>query len=199
MTVDFSSQTLKEYSNLLSSAAPSPGGGSAAALCGVLAASLGEMVCRINAKKIKSNPEHEKSAVHANEVQNIREKLLKIVTRDAQAFEEVSKFWKEKSPRLQDALKSASEVPYEICQHGHQVLEIVAHEIPLTSKHLISDLAECGLMMKAAFQSARMNVEINLREMKDDAFVSQIKKELDEMQEQVFKLSDTLAGTFGST
>lgn len=196
MTQDFSSQTLKAYLDVLGSAEPSPGGGSAAALAGSLAASLGEMVSRINAKKVKSNPEHERSAEHASEIQAIREKMLKLVTRDAEAFEEVSKFWKDKSPALQDALKSASEVPYDLCQHCHEVVRLAKEEIPVTSKHLISDLAECGLLAKAAFQAARFNVEINLKAMEDMEFVAARRKELDQMEADVFQLAEELTRSF---
>ena len=47
------SKTLKNYLDELSSNSPTPGGGNVAALCGVLASSLGTMVCNLTIGKKK--------------------------------------------------------------------------------------------------------------------------------------------------
>jgi formiminotetrahydrofolate cyclodeaminase len=42
----------------------------------------------------------------------------------------------------------------------------------------MSDLVEAGILLEAAFQSARLNVEVNLALMNDRRMVSQFRRDL---------------------
>jgi formiminotetrahydrofolate cyclodeaminase len=166
---DLSSLSLKDYAERLGSDAPSPGGGSAAALCAALGAALAEMAARINAKR-KSNPDPAASSANAEKLAWLRRRFLELVTLDAAAYAKLSVHWKAKSPELPKALKEASAVPQEIAQLAAEALEIAASETGRTSSHLMSDLAEAGAVLSAALEAAELNVEVNLRAADDPGF-----------------------------
>jgi formiminotetrahydrofolate cyclodeaminase len=191
----FSEMTLSRYSEILGSSEPAPGGGSAAAYVGALGTSLGEMVANLNAKKSK-NPDAAQCRERARQLQKIRERFLTIVTEDARAFEKVSALWKTPSPELQKALREAALVPMGICEAAYEALTVASRETPWTSKHLMSDLAECGLFLIAAFKGGRFNVEINLREITDAEFTEFHRARLDRLQKQVLLYGNRLEETF---
>jgi len=192
---DFASHTLQEYIDILGSDAPSPGGGSAASVVAAVGAALGEMVCRINGKK-KSNPDFEGSLKRGNQIKAIKDELMVLSTKDAEAFKDVSKVWGESGPKLQEALQHAASVPLQICESCAKVMKIAQKDIPLTSKHLISDLAECGILMRSAFQSARLNVLINLNLLENKEEVSKLSDHLQSIHSQVNDLSQILEQSF---
>lgn len=196
MPVDFSEQTLKQYSDFLSAGTPSPGGGSAAAMTAVLGISLGEMVANINSKKVKSNPQHAESKQRALNLGVIRSKLLNLVTKDAVVFEKLSKYWNDKSPLLEDALKNAASTPLEMCTLINEALNIASEEIDLTSAHLISDLSECGIILQAAFRSALFNIEINAKQIQDKEFTAEMRAAVVSLSASVDKTADILARSF---
>ncbi len=187
--------TLADYSEILGSPEPSPGGGSAAAYVGVLGVSLGEMVANLNSKKTK-NPNAAQCRERARALKKLREKFLHIVTEDAKAFQKISDLWKTPSPELQRALKEGALVPMGICETAYEALTLASHETPWTSKHLMSDLAECGLFLIAAFKGGRFNVEINLREIEDKEFVAAQRARLNHIARQVMIYGNRLEETF---
>ncbi len=191
----FSDLSLKDYSEILGSSEPAPGGGSAAAYVGVLGASLGEMVANLNAKKSK-NPDAAQCRERAAHLKKIRARFLELVTEDARAFEKVSALWKTPSPELQKALREAALVPMGICEAAYEALTVASRETPWTSKHLLSDLAECGLFLIAAFKGGRFNVEINLREIQDSEFTAFHRARLDRLARQVLLYGNRLEETF---
>lgn len=191
----FSELTLAQYSDLLGSHEPAPGGGSAAAYVGVLGTSLGEMVANLNAKKSK-NPDAAQCRERAAHLKKVRQRFLALVTEDARAFEKVSALWKTPSPELQKALKEAALVPMGICEAAYEALTVADRETPWTSKHLLSDLAECGLFLIAAFKGGKFNVEINLREIEDAEFTAFHRARLERLGRQVLIYGNRLEETF---
>ena len=61
---DLIRKSCAEFASALASDAPTPGGGGAAALCGVLAAALGAMAARLSAPRKKTEPERETLQEH---------------------------------------------------------------------------------------------------------------------------------------
>ncbi len=186
---------VSEFSSLLGSDRPSPGGGSAAALTAALGCALAEMVSRLNGKR-KTNAEASQSSKNTISLESLRRDLENLMTEDAKAFESVSKLWKEKPPELQGLLKHAATVPLTIIEKSNKSLEIASHEITRTSKHLISDLAEAGILLFAAIKSARFNVEINLSAIDDKAFNQNTRSKVQDLVERSKTYSERLEKSF---
>jgi len=80
--------TLREYTQRLSSGEPTPGGGSAAALAGGLAAALAAMVARLTISR-KKYAEHEaEMQIVLDQAERLRNQLLALVDADTAAFQD---------------------------------------------------------------------------------------------------------------
>src|SRR5207248_2106052 len=113
--------TVDDFIGQLASASPTPGGGSASALAGAMAAAMVEMVCNLTVGREKfRDVEGEMRTVLAR-ARELREEMLAAVDEDTRSYNAVSEAYKlpretdsqkaERSAAIQSALKRASEVP----------------------------------------------------------------------------------------
>ncbi len=115
---------LKKYLNDLAAKKPAPGGGSAGALSGALAAGLVSMV--VNFSIGKNSPDEKRLKEILKESENLREKMSELVDEDVKVYEEVSSVFKlpkeseGRKEKIQEALKKAAKVPLEIAQVGSE-------------------------------------------------------------------------------
>ncbi len=161
MKNDFAENSIAAYLSVLASAAPSPGGGSAAALSAAIGVALIEKVIVINLKKRTATAEEEK---YLQVIRSIRATLSSLITKDKEVFEKLSRFKKEDraSRAYQNALREAAKVPVEICELCCHAVEIGAKETGHTGKWLYSDLLEAAHLLEASLHSARLTAENNL-------------------------------------
>ena len=153
----------------LGSSAGVPGGGAAAGLTAALGLALAEMVARINSRKTGKA-----SAAKAAKLKSLRRVMENLMDKDAAAFARLSKFYKNKDrgPKYHEALEYCAEVPLGICSAAVQGLAIARSETASTGRWLMSDLKESKLLLRAAFFSAKLNVEVNLNEIPDPFYVA---------------------------
>jgi formiminotetrahydrofolate cyclodeaminase len=163
------SQTVGAFLEEVSSASPTPGGGSVAALAGALACGLGLMVCAIGSKK-------EGTAALAEldgRLRPLRERFLDLVVEDAAAFDSVMRALrlpKEDVARpeaIESALKGAAEVPLETAGRSVELLDRLVALAPLGTRQSTSDVGVAAILGKAALDAALLNVDINLAYLKD--------------------------------
>lgn len=155
-----------------------PGGGSASAAAGAMAAALGCMVASMSrGKKAYQQYERELSEAIAR-LNRLREELKTSIELDAASYSEVMKAYKDaktSAPEvgeraITDALKNATRVPFGIAQKAHEVRQVIDSLKPITSKNMWSDLAVASSLARTAIEGGLANVEINLQELKDEAF-----------------------------
>ncbi len=177
--------TLRAFSDQLSSDAPVPGGGSAAAYAGALGAALATMVARIASKK-SDDPT---LGDYISEVDNLRSDFLRLVDDDSAAYGRVAEAMKlprasdeekkARTERLQAALLAASRVPLEIAKTSRRLLDACERRMPSAPVAAISDIGVGALMAEAALRGAAMNVMINLSSVKDPVQVKVLSEDLD--------------------
>ena len=80
-----------EFLEELSSSAPVPGGGGASAAAGAYAAALGLMVGNLTTGKKKYADVEEEICESMKKLEQLRDKLTRLVDEDAKAFEPLSK------------------------------------------------------------------------------------------------------------
>lgn len=163
----------------VSSKAPTPGGGSVAALAGALSAALGSMVCRLTVgrKKYAAVAEELKQALRQTE--RARSKLTSAIEADARAFEAVMKASRlpketpEESARrdtaLQEATRKAAEVPLSVMGEVKELLTPLKAIAGKGNINSVSDAGVAALMARAACEGAFLNVETNLPTISDEA------------------------------
>jgi len=119
---------------------------------------------------------------YLHQSEGLRHALLAMADQDVAAFTAVTACYampresaEEKAARsaaLQQALKGAAEVPFTTAQHCLAVLALTAGVASQGNTNVVSDAATALYLAQAALHSAIMNVNINLKFIKDDDYVT---------------------------
>jgi glutamate formiminotransferase/formiminotetrahydrofolate cyclodeaminase len=164
-----------------------PGGGSAAAASGAMAAGLGSMVASMSrGKKAYLQYESQLSAAIAR-LGQLREELKSAIDADAESYNLVMKAYKaakessDGDAAISAALKQATGVPLSVAEKVVEVAKIATSLKPISNPNMKSDLTTATALARAALEGALANVEINLDSLKndslkDDAFVTETRK-----------------------
>jgi len=176
----------------LASRAPVPGGGSVAALSASLASALTEMVANLTIGRKGFEEVEEEMKKISQESSNYREKFLKNIDKDAEAFDKVMGAFKlpKNTPEeienrkqiIQKEFKNAALVPLEVAKDAVKLMEFTSKVVEKGNKNAISDGAVATMMARTAVLGALYNVKINLQSIKDENFVSRISKQVHELE-----------------
>ena len=180
-----------EFLEELSSKAPVPGGGGASAAVGAFGAALGMMVANLTVGKKKYAAVEEEILAALEELGKLRDRLVALTDRDAQAFEPLSRAYglpknteEEKAARekvMESALYDASVAPLEIMETvltSMDLLEVLGEK---GSRLALSDVGVGILFAQAALEGASLNVFINTRLMKDRGRAEELNGRADRM------------------
>jgi methenyltetrahydrofolate cyclohydrolase len=177
-------KSLTDVLDAFSSSDPTPGGGSAAALCGALGASLLAMVAGL--PKTKTNTPEERISLDAAraKILALRSRLVDLIDRDAASYDAVVAAYRlpkstdaEKSARtaaIQAALKLATEVPIETLLVCGDVMDEALPVAAASNPSARSDIAVGMQTLTTAIQGALLNVEANIGAISDQAFVADV-------------------------
>jgi glutamate formiminotransferase/formiminotetrahydrofolate cyclodeaminase len=159
-----------------------PGGGCASAAAGAMAAALGSMVAGMSRGK-KAYVQYESQLSDAiARLAEIREELKASINADAASFNEVMAAFKkvrehpEAQSEVEAALKKATSVPLAVAERSSEVGKVLEGLRPITNPKMASDLAVGISLARAAVDGALANVEINLGDLKDAAFVAEVRR-----------------------
>ncbi len=182
----YTDKPIREYLNELASKSPVPGGGSAAALVGATgAACLTKAVSFTIGKENYKSVEGEMQGF-LKDLEALQEDFMKLCSEDAAAYGKLSDTFKmPKSPervgKIEGALKEAMRVPLLICKNASRALKLCPAVREKGNKNLASDVDCAVSMLRCAYQSALLNVEINLKSIKDEEFVKETRNALKEI------------------
>ncbi len=181
-------QPLQTYVDALASGAPTPGGGSAAALVGALGAALNSMVANFTVGREKYAAVEEEMRVLLAESEGLRAELERLTQADTEAYGLVSAAYKlpreteeQKTARtaaIQEALRAAAQVPMAAVRACSEVLRIAAAVAEKGNPNLITDAGVAAKFGLAALECAVLNAEINLRSITDQGYVNECFDEL---------------------
>jgi methenyltetrahydrofolate cyclohydrolase len=176
----FQEMSLANFSDVLASKEPTPGGGCASALSGALAASLAAMVARITAGSKKFADRAEQMNEIVTEADRLRGEFLVLVDEDARAFDQVMAAFRmpketpeqqaARSQAVQQAYKAAVEPPMKVCTRSFRVLELALQLAEQGNPSAASDAGVGALLAATALEGGALNVQINLGSIKDEAF-----------------------------
>ena len=188
--------SVKSFTEVLASKAPVPGGGGASALVGAIGIALGDMVGELTVGKKKYAAVEEDIKALMVKGDELREKLLECINKDAVAFEPLSKAYgipKDDPTRdevMEKCLHDAAQVPFEILCLCCDAIELQVDFAEKGSVLVISDAGTGVVHCKAALQGAAINVKVNTKSMKDRAYAAEIDKEVDERLAKYGKMAD---------
>jgi glutamate formiminotransferase / formiminotetrahydrofolate cyclodeaminase len=151
-----------------------PGGGSASAAAGAMAAGLAHMVAALSrGKKNYLQYERELSDAIARLAQ-LREELKAAIDADAASYDAVVKAYKAakdsagKNGAISAALRQATNVPLSVAQRAREVARIAESLGAITNPKMASDLTVSKALARAAMEGAIANVEINLESLQQE-------------------------------
>lgn len=151
---------------------PTPGGGSAAALAGALAAALVEMVAGLPKTRTGAPEEREKLDAAKATASKTGARLRQLVDLDTDAYNAVTAAYRlpkatdpEKAARtaaIAKAMRQATEVPLETCDCAAQVLRASAQALAHGNPNAASDVRTAMALCRAALDAGAENVRANL-------------------------------------
>lgn len=188
--------TITQFTDMLASDAPAPGGGSVAALCGAQAAALVAMVCRLTIGKAKYAEFEENCKSVLTKAEELKEKLIHQIDEDTEAYNKVSAAFKlpktnddEKKARskaIQEATVYATEVPYNTMELAKEVLELAKSLNGKSNPNTASDLGVAESCAKTAIKGGHLNVLINTSGIKD----AEIKEKFETAAAEIVKMAE---------
>ena len=159
---------LEEFLDQVGSAAPTPGGGSVAALAGSLAADLGRMAAALTLGKAKFADVQTAVSELAERLGRADAAFRRLIDEDAAAYGELrdalalQKTYTKRAARVAGAAGLAGAVPLETAALARQVEADLARLEMICNPHLRSDVQAGRHLARAAAHSAAANVRANL-------------------------------------
>jgi formiminotetrahydrofolate cyclodeaminase len=178
MDSPLSDLTISDFLQRLSTDEPAPGGGSAAAIAGAIAAALVQMVVSLTAGRPSG-------AGHDDELREIglgaagfQSELLRLADTDATAYASViaarrlprdtERDRENRRVQIDAAVREATRAPLQVAERSAMVLELAERLAPIGNRNAISDVGVGGLLATAAIRGAALNVGINLPFLPED-------------------------------
>jgi glutamate formiminotransferase len=178
---------IEPFVEQLAAPTATPGGGSASAAAGAMAAALAHMVAAMSRGK-KAYVQYEQQLSEAiARLATLREELKAAVDEDANAYAEVMKAFKASKDAADSAAvtlpatKQATLVPLGVAEKAHEVKQWAEKLGPITNPRMASDLTVASVLADAAIAGAVANVEINLQDLADVAFVKETRARVAEI------------------
>jgi formiminotetrahydrofolate cyclodeaminase len=191
----YESLTLAEFSQQLASSEPVPGGGSASAIVGGLAASLLAMVARLSLDRPKYEPYRATNERALQIAEAARVRLLELATEDAVAYGGFAAARKmphdtpdqeqARTRATEVAAREASDVPLAVVSECARVLEEISSLAGRSNLNASSDLEVAGRLSAAAAHGAAANVMINLPMVGDERYAGGTRAELNKVLNDV--------------
>lgn len=191
-----------DFLEALASGDPTPGGGSAAALTGAMAAALVAMVARTTLGKKKYAEVEAEMEGLIPRAEALRGELQAAVRRDADAFEAVLEAYRmpkdsaEAQPARQAAIEAAMEgaarVPLEVIGLLVEVLEMAEQVAARGNLNALTDAASGAELAHAALRSASLNVRINLSSLQDQELTNRLWEDLQHYEERAAILGERI-------
>jgi glutamate formiminotransferase / formiminotetrahydrofolate cyclodeaminase len=161
----------------LAAPTPTPGGGSAAAYAGTMAAALVVMVARLTIGKKKYAGVESQMNEILNQAERLQQELTEAVKEDSAAFENVLTAFRlpqdtaeqqaQRLAAIEQASLYAAQVPLTVAQKAVTVMALAERCTALGNLSAISDAASACVLAYSALRSAAFNVRININSLGD--------------------------------
>ncbi len=162
-----------------------PAGGSAVALCGALAASLGQFVARVSQRREKDEKAKERFQWLADRLNALKLRCLDLMDEDAAAYEGLMRAMRlpkaspEETSARERALAAAAlvamEPPQELARHGLEILRL-ALELAETGHHAARpDGQAAAEMARACLRGAVRLASAGLPDIRDPSVADRIR------------------------
>jgi formiminotetrahydrofolate cyclodeaminase len=184
-------KSLQVFLDELASSAPTPGGGSGAAVMGAMGAALVSMVCNLTVGKKGYEEVEDDLKDVLKQAEALRDRLTDMIRTDVEVFDRLMASYgmpKEtdedkvaRSEEIQAVLKEATDVPLNCARACAEAIELCRAAAEKGNLNVISDAGVAVVAADAAMKSAALNVYINVGSIKDKAFAEERSTELEKI------------------
>ncbi len=186
---------IKNFMEMLSSRAATPGGGSVAALTGAMGAALLSMVGNLTVGKEQYKEVEDDIKGLLIKSESLRIKLEELMEKDVEVFNQFMSIMKlprtneeekiYRNQKMQIASIEAAKVPLEVARKCKEVIDICSEVAVKGTRNAISDVGVGVLLAEAAFHSAIINVKINLNMIKDENTRRKLSQEIENLNNMI--------------
>lgn len=197
-----SEMTVRDFTDLLASDAPAPGGGAAAALSGALGVALTSMVAAFTVDKKVYEEHRELMKQIMTQAEGLRQGFVYMIDKDAGTFnsfgaamalpKDTDAQKTKRAEAMQMALKNCTLIPFEIMRCAFSALELTDRAMGKSNTTVISDLGVAAISLKAAVQSAWLNILINTGSIKDKDFAEKYRGDGERILAEAIPLADKI-------
>jgi glutamate formiminotransferase/formiminotetrahydrofolate cyclodeaminase len=180
-----------DFVEQLAAGSATPGGGSASAYTGAMAAALVAMVARLTVGKKKYAGVEQEMKDITEQAEALRAGLSQAVTRDAAAFEAVMAAYKlpknsehdqeVRAQAIEAATLEAARVPLDVADSAVKVLELAVQVVEKGNLNAITDGGTAASLAAAALRGSALNVRVNLTDLQDRRIASSMAGRLEAM------------------
>lgn len=203
----FKDYKVEDFLYELSSEAPSPGGGSTAALVLGLSASLDSMVYSLtigkNAYERLKDEEKEKMLTLQKEAKTLILLAQEFMEKDREDFlglmdtyklpkssDEEIKFRKDK---IREFTIKAMDTPMKLAEECIRFYDNIEFAVRYGNKNLVSDAGVAASLLHSAIESAIINVKVNLNFLREEEFLDKIEEKCSRIiNDSYFKKSNLM-------
>lgn len=185
-------RTTRELIDAFASPAPTPGGGSAAALAGAVGASLLAMVAALPKSRAASDADRARLAEAGTRCTALKDLLTTFVDTDSDAYDQVAAAYRlpkdtaeqknARSAAIQSTLGQAIAVPLDVMRACAEAIASARAIVDLGNASARSDVGVGVELLLAGLRGARLNVAINLESMRDTAYVERVREEAERLE-----------------
>ena len=189
----------EEFTERLAARESVPGGGGAAALVGALGIALCSMAGAFTAGKPRFAAVEDRVLRLMDEAEDVRFRLLELVHEDAEGFSPLSEAYAlpKDDPTRADAIERATEdacmAPLAMVGECCRAVTLLEEMGACCSRLLISDVACGALLVRAALETASVNVYVNTSALTDRTVANRIESTCSELIDEYVPRAERLA------
>ena len=199
MAENLKNKSCAQLSEELASAAPVPGGGSAAAYLGALSAALCSMAAVLSGRRAELPAVGEELRQTAARAEVLRRRMLELMDADAGAFTPLARAYAlpKDAPGREETLRElslqAAAAPLEMLRLCGDVVGLLEQLLHSAGSLLLSDVGCAASVCRAAVDCAAMNVWVNTRLFRDDARAQAYEREALALHAELLSRADAVA------
>ncbi|MCH7975534.1 MAG: glutamate formimidoyltransferase [Bacteroidetes bacterium] len=176
--------SIEAFAEETASESPAPGGGSVSAAVGAFGVALGSMVANLSAHKRGWDDRWEEFSDWAERGKSCQSELLRLVDDDTAAFNAVMAALRlpkgsdteqtERTKAIQATTRVAIEIPLRVMEVALESMAVMKVMAEIGNPNSVSDAGVGALCARAAVRGAYLNVQINVGDLEDKAFVEDV-------------------------
>ena len=184
--------TIKGFLAETAGSAPVPGGGSISALNGAIATALTEMVANLTIGKKKYADVEGQMRTIATEAAIIRERLIRDIDRDSEAYDRVFAAFKLPKETEEEKAERSRVIQMEVAEEIASVMETIIYVAHKGNRNAVTDACVAMMTARTCVLGALLNVRINLTSIKDEAFVKRMSEKADFLESEAIRIEKKL-------